>query len=258
MQKLSKRIGIGFLCGIVSVFLMLSMSFFTEPSHYAVAESIEDNIGGSGQGNNTGSGLTSDDLGVGDFIRNHRGMTNEQLRVAGDTLSPLTNAIGYAIGGIIILVVFGIFLMTAFDLAYITFPPIRSLLYPAGSQQQQQQGGGYGGYGGYGGMGGQQQQTSTRQWISDEAIACASLMGGQQQQQQGGGYGGYGGQQQQQQQPQSTKSVISTYFKKRMVFMIMFAICVVVLMSSKLLGTGANLALWFLKLVDTLNGYIPF
>lgn len=222
MLKASKRLGIGLLCVVLSAFLMVSMSFFTEPEHYAVAESLDDSIGGSGRGNNSDSGLSQDDLGIGDFVRNHRGMTDEQLRVAGDTLSPLTNAIGYAIGGIIILAAFGIFLITALDLLYIVFPPIRPLLYPAGQQQQ----GGAGGFGG-GGFGG----------------------GGF-----GGGYGGGG----QQQQPQSAKSVISTYFKKRMVFMIMFALCVVVLMSSKLLGTGANLALWFLKLVGTLNGYIPF
>ena len=271
MLKASKRLGIGLLCVVLSAFLMVSMSFFTEPEHYAVAESLDDSIGGSGRGNNSDSGLSQDDLGIGDFVRNHRGMTDEQLRVAGDTLSPLTNAIGYAIGGIIILAAFGIFLITALDLLYIVFPPIRPLLYPAGQQQQGGAGGfggggfGGGGFGGgYGGGGQQQPAGSTRQWISDEAIACAALMGGGQQQQGGaggfggggfgGGYGGGG----QQQQPQSAKSVISTYFKKRMVFMIMFALCVVVLMSSKLLGTGANLALWFLKLVGTLNGYIPF
>lgn len=262
MTRASKKFGIGVICFIISAFLMVSMSFFSEPTNYAVAESLGDNLGGgTGNGNNTDNGLTESDLGTADFIRNHRGMTDEQLKTAGATLSPLTNAIGYAIGGIVIIASFGMFLMTALDLLYITFPPMRPLLYPGGAQQQGQQGGGYGGYGM--GMQGQQQQGggSTRQWISDEAVACAALMGGGQQQgQQGGSYGSYGMgvQGQQGQQQQSTKSVIGTYFKKRMVFMIIFGICVVVLMSSKLLGTGANLALWFLKLVGTLNGYIPF
>ena len=44
----------------------------------------------------------------------------------------------------------------------------------------------------------------------------------------------------------SKKSVIGMYFKKRIFFMILLAICAIVLTSSVLLGTGVNLALWLL------------
>jgi hypothetical protein len=50
--------------------------------------------------------------------------------------------------------------------------------------------------------------------------------------------------------------VIKVYFKKRLVFMILFAICIVVLTSSVLIGTGANLALWVLKILDAINKLI--
>lgn len=253
--------------GVAAILLVVFMAFclFSLLSvgvspRYMLAEELGDSIGSSGEGV-----ISEDDLGMADFIRKHRSMTNEQLQVASQTVSPLTNMIGYLIGGVVVLTAFGIFLITALDLAYIGFPPIRKLLYPAGAQQAQQ-GGAMPGMGMGMGMGsGMQggQPASTRQLISDEAVACAALMGGGQQQQSGGmgsGYGmsgGYGQAGGQQQQQMSTKSVITTYFTKRIVFMVMFGLCIVVLLSSALLGTGANLALWFLKLINTLNGYIP-
>lgn len=233
-------------------------------------EDYEDSGGSEGSDGLTGN-LDSDDEGVADFIGNHRGMTDSQLRLASRTLSPLTNLIGNCIGGIIVLAAFGLFVMTAADLLYIAFPPIRPLLYTGAQQQGGAMGGmggmGTGGYGMRGGMGmGGAQQPKIRQWISDEAVQCAAMMGGAQQQggamggmEMGGyGMGGMGGMGMQGQDSQANvKSVIGTYFKKRIVFMILFAICVVVLMSSKLLGTGVNLAAWLLKLLDTLNAYMP-
>ena len=55
----------------------------------------------------------------------------------------------------------------------------------------------------------------------------------------------------------STKSVILTYFKKRVFFMILLAICLITLTSSIFLGTGVNIAKWLTQLVELLNSYIP-
>ena len=223
------------------------------------ASTLEDNIGGGGSSLDAVT-ISPDDQDVGNWIKNQRGMTGEQLNKASVTLAPLTNMIGYAVGAIVVAVFSLVFLMTALDLLYIVFPPIRGLLYDGGGQQQGGMGGGMGMMGGMGAMGGQQAQ-KPRQWISDEAVQCAALMGGGQQQQggMGGGMGMMGGMGAMgaNQQEQSTKSVIGTYFKKRIFFMILLAVCAIVLTSSALLGTGVNLAQWGLKLINMVNGYIP-
>lgn len=222
------------------------------------ASTLEDNIGGGGSSLDAVT-ISPDDQDVGNWIKNQRGMTGEQLNKASVTLAPLTNMIGYAVGAIVVAVFSLVFLMTALDLLYIVFPPLRGLLYDGGGQQQGGMGGGMGMMGGMGAMGGQQAQ-KPRQWISDEAVQCAALMGGSQQQggmgggmRMMGGMGAMGANQQE----QSTKSVIGTYFKKRIFFMILLAVCAIVLTSSALLGTGVNLAQWGLKLINMVNGYIP-
>lgn len=247
-----------FMLVLGNVFFMAS--FADIPQVYA----MEDNVGSEGVFNGS---ITEDDKGVGDWISKQRGMTNDQLNTASRTLSPLTNMAGYFVGGCVAVIFAGVFVMTGLDLIYITIPPVRSLLYDGANQQGGMQGGmGMGGMGYGQGMmgggmmgGGQQQGAKPRQWISDEAVQCAALMGGAQQQggMQGGmGMGGMMGGAQQQ-QPMNTKSVISVYFKKRIFFMILLAICAIVLTSSALLGTGVNLAEWLLKLIDMVNGYVP-
>lgn len=274
-QVAVRRVAIA-LCLMLMLMGVMAVQSIVSTPQYVVAEELGDDLSDTEEYEDEGTfegNLDADDEGVADFIGNYRGMTNGQLRLASRTLSPLTNLIGNVIGGIIVFASIGMFLMTAADLFYIAFPPIRPLLYPAG---QQAQGGAMGGMGmggyGMGGMrggmmgGGATPQGKQRQLISDEAVQCAAMMGGGQQAQGGamgamggmgmgmGGMGAMGGQQDTQ---ANVKSVIGTYFKKRIVFMVLFAICVVVLLSSKLLGTGVNLASWILKLLDTLNSYMP-
>ena len=213
--------------------------------------------------------ISEDDQNIADWIGNQRGFTSDQLETASDTLSPITNMIGYLIGAIFVLACAGVFLITALDLLYIAVPPIRNLLYKAGTDGTGAYTGGgmAGGYGrgmmgmGMAGAGGAAGGTNKpTQWVSDEAVQCAALMGGSAQAQNGGGMMGggmYGGMQGQPQQQMSTKSVIGTYFRKRIFFMILLVLCVIILTSSALLGTGVNLALWGVKLIDMLNGYIP-
>lgn len=263
---------------LLAVLLVFSFMFIcasvTAPARqitvYA-AEDLGDNLGTSEENSEgmMGGSVTEDDQEVGNRISNQRGMTGEQLNEASENLSFVTNFIGYVVGGIVILIFAGLFLITALDLLYITFPPVRNLLYKAGTDGTGAYTGGgmAGGYGrgmmgmGMAGAGGAAGGTNKpTQWVSDEAVQCAALMGGSAQAQNGGGIMGggmYGGMQGQPQQQMSTKSVIGTYFRKRIFFMILLVLCVIILTSSALLGTGVNLALWGVRLIDMLNGYIP-
>lgn len=206
---------------------------------------------------------SSDANDVGNWIKSQRGLTGEQLGVASNTLSPLTNTIGYLVGGIVVIIFAGITLITALDLLYIAIPPVRNLLYKAGTDGTGaytggMPGGGYnrGGMGmmGMGGVGGASGGTAKpTQWVSDEAVQCAALMGGSAPNQAGGPMGPGA-------QPNAqvnTSSVITAYFKKRAFFLVVLAICVIILTSSALLGTGVNLAQWGIKLINIANGYIP-
>lgn len=234
-------------------------------------ENLGDDLsGGSGGGSSGGEmgTISEDDQNVADWIGTQRGFTSDQLQKASDTLSPITNMIGYLIGAIVALASVGIFLITALDMLYIAFPPIRNLLYKAGTDGTGAYTGGgmAGGYGrgmmgmGMAGAGGAAGGTNKpTQWVSDEAVQCAALMGGSAQAANGAGMAGgmYGGMQGQAQQQQSTKSVIGTYLRKRAFFIILFVICMVVLTSSALMGTGANLAQWGIRIINMINGYIP-
>ena len=200
---------------------------------------IEDNLGSEYNDYN--------DNGIGDYLKNHKSMTSEQLEKASETVSPITNIFGYLMGGIIALTSGGIFLITAIDLLYIAIPPIRGILYKSEGSSSM-------GMGGYG-MRGQMSQSSGSkfQLVSDEAVLCVNAGAGSSQSMGMGGYGMQGSMQ----QNAGGKSIISTYLKKRMIFIILFAICTVILTSSILLGTGVNLAKWGMKLIEILNNSIP-
>lgn len=222
-------------------------------------------------GENGGSDTYNDDTGVANFLKGNRAMNAEQLETASEKLSPFTNVIGYIIGGIISIVSVGIFLITAIDLLYIGIPFLRTFLYtPNTDGTGAMTGGRMGGYGmgRYGGMGGMAQQpVKRRQWVSDEAVQCAALMGGSaataNQGGYGGVYGGYGGmggmaqQNPAEAEGMTTKSVILVYFKKRAFFIIIFTISTILLTSSLFVGTGVNLAQWIAKLIGMLNNSIP-
>jgi hypothetical protein len=99
------------------------------------------------------------------------------------------------------------------------------------------------------------QSTRKIQWVSDEAVQCAAMLGGSSGTEgmgmmNRGGMGGYGSQPQAQ---MSKASVIKTYLVKRAFFMVILAICIIVLMSSVLLGTGVNLANWGIKIIDAIR-----
>ena len=197
---------------------------------------------------------------VGDYLQGYNPVTEDNMQKASVLASPIANAIGTLTGFIMIVVMAWIFAQTAIDLAYISMPFLRPTL--DGGQGQQQ--GGMGGMGMRGGMGmgmqgGMGQQGGGRCWVSDEAIlAIQGANAGQQ-----GGMGGMGGMGMgmqggmgQQQQQQGGKTPIITYFGKRVVFYIFFAICSVVLLSSIFTDCGINLAALIEKIMTRINGSI--
>lgn len=223
-----------------------------------------------------------------DYMRGYTPITAENMAVASDTMSPIVSFCGTVAGAIMTFALAGIFVVTALDMVYIGLPFTRGFLNPqyAGGMAMQAGGGQVGGYGGYGGYGrgmmggmmgggmaqgqpaGGMEHGIRRKWISDEADYCVRTFagGGMAQQPQmggmmGGGMGmgmgmGMGGMQQPQQQAMPVKSVIGEYLKKRMLFIVIFAVCSVVLMSSILLDCGINLAELLQKVLQKVNGEI--
>lgn len=208
----------------------------------------------------------NDDSGTSDILKNS-GISKDSMARGSEIASPLVNLIGYVVGAIVAITATAIFLITALDLLYIAFPPVRGLLYQGGTDGVGQMTGGrmggmYGGFGGAGAMGGYgggsmpQSQSGIlgkKQWVSDEAISAVALLGGSAP---AAGVDAFGGTQMNT-QAASKKSVIASYFAKRAVFMVLFAIATVVLTSSILIGTGLNLAEWIMSLIVSANNYIP-
>lgn len=198
--------------------------------------------GNTAQEQQVDQGSNSRDAGaLGDALQNYSPITDDNMSQAQALANPITNIIGNIIGAIVLLTAAGIFLITALDLAYIAMPFTRPLL------------------------------TSKHQLVSDEALAAVGgASGGQQAGGMGspmgspmGGMGGMGspmgspmGGGMGGQQKQSTKSVITTYFKKRVVFMVIFAVATVILTSSILTGVGINLAALLTEIINKLNSII--
>ena len=191
--------------------------------------------GNTAQEQQVDHGSNSRDAGaLGDALQNYNPITDDNMSQAQALANPITNIIGNIIGAIVLLTAAGIFLITALDLAYIAMPFTRPLL------------------------------TSKHQLVSDEALAAVGgASGGQQAGGMGSPMGGMGGMGSPMgggmgagQQKQSTKSVITTYFKKRVVFMVIFAVATVILTSSILTGVGINLAALLTEIINKLNSII--
>ena len=193
------------------------------------------NLDGMESGGTGGSSLNADDAAVGDIIRNHRGMTAEQMATASNALSPFTNFCGTVVGGAVALIYAGVFVITAADLLYISLPPLRPLL-----------------------LKNQQGEGSKLQLISDEAFSIVANGGNGGGSSSGGDMmgGGFGAQPQSSGSGKSSSKIVA-YFKARFVFMIFLVITTMVLTSSVIMGTGVNLAEWGLKLLQSFNDFIP-
>ena len=221
MTRVSRKMG--FVLGILLLMLCIV------PKSTVYAQNL-DNIGTTQSEGNDSDGAVSD------YLKGYNPVTDDNMKQAGTYASPLVSMIGVVSGFIVMIVSALIFLVTALDLAYIGVPFLRPYLNPnygsGGGQSAGGMGMGGGMYGGsMGGMGASQggQASGGKVFVSDEAIACVSMAssGGQQGGMSGGMYGGsmgsMGASQGGQQQP--TKSVIFTYLKKRIFFLIIFYIC---------------------------------
>ena len=164
----------------------------------------------------------------------------------------LTDIIGYAISLLVILTFLGIGLITALDVLYMAFPPVRSFLYTAGTD-------------GAGGMSGMNMSGNSsiggRQWVSDEAVQVASMLGGSAQatgHAPGMGMGmpmgmmGMPGAQSPQKQQGGGRVAIGVYLQKRVVFLFFLGLASVLLFTSAFTDFGINVGGMVLELLSML------
>ena len=163
------------------------------------------NNGGNSQGDNGGDRATSnqdttnvntvdrtDPNNISNQLKGYRPVKSEDIQNARKNSGWLTDIIGMAISLLIILTFAFTGFITAADLLYLYFPPIRKFLYSAGTDGT----GGMTGMGGMGGMGGNSGGSTSflgLQWVSDEAVAVSSMLGGSAQATGHGGGGMMGG-----------------------------------------------------------------
>lgn len=199
---------------------------------------------------------------VGDMF-NGIGVDAESAKEANEYVAPLAKTANFIFSLILGLTFMAMFVITALDLLYIGVPPIRSLLYSG-----EQSSGGGGGFGGGGFGGGQQQSGSKKQFISDEAVAVLGSSGGSSSGGGGGfggggggfggggfGGGGFGGGGAQQET--SKKSVLISYFKKRVVFLVAFGVVAILLSSTLFTDIGISIGNWVFNRLIGINDSIP-
>lgn len=216
---------------------------------------------------------SSDDNPLTGYMKKYKPITEDNMKQAGVVATPIVNAIGTVTGFVLLIVMAGVGLITALDLAYIGIPRLRPLLAPnaggtqAGGMSSPMGGMGMHGRGMMGGgmMGGSPQPSAGgHQWVSDEALASVAMAGafvqpaGGGMSPMGGGMGMMGGGMMggTPQQPVKQSSVIFTYLKKRVFFVILFVVALILLTSSVLLDCGINIAELSIKVFNKLNGNI--
>lgn len=272
MKTLFKKMSLFTVACCMFVMLSSTLAFatggsdldeLTSGSEGQTQESSSDN---QATGDKYNSGLT-------DYLQSYTPVTDENIQSASTIASPIVNVIGNIIGFLTVVTAALIMLVTAVDLLYIGVPFTRPHLNPNYAMGGAQGGGmgmspmgGMGAMGGYGGMrggmmaggmGGGQAEAPKHCWVSDEAIACIQPAGQQGGMMAGGMMAGgmmAGGMQPQQQQ--NTKSCILMYFKKRVVFIVVFTVAMIMLTSSVFTDCGINLAQLLFKIMDKVNGAI--
>lgn len=186
----------------------------------------------------------NDDAGISNMLRNQHPVTKDSLNRAQSGVAPIVRMISGFISLILVLLSVWIFAQSAIDLVYLVVPVSRGMLNPnmaAGGATMGAMGGGMG----MGGMGGGAQVSGNggKKWISDEAEQALN-------EGQAGSVGaangamgmnmGMGmGMAPQQNKP---KNVLGIYLKKRIGFMILFAISLVVLFCTVPLTFGTTAA----------------
>ncbi|MEC2463375.1 hypothetical protein P9X10_00490 [Bacillus cereus] len=243
----------------VGVSTAFFMAVFKAQTTFAEYDDVNsggyDAVNGSGGGRSSFNGGTSTPSEV---FKGYNPVTSEQMEQGRYWASPLTNVLGIGIGVIMSATFAWVFFQTALDLLYWAVPPLRGLL---ARQNPAMQGGGMMG------MQPQQQQSSGRSivCVSDEMLQAMEEAGNQASQGgMGGGMpmggGGMGmppmGGMGMQQAPPSRKNVLVTYFKKRILSVVILGVCATVLFSSMLLDTGINMGQFVLKIISYINDVI--
>lgn len=264
-----KRLGIyrTLLCAIMCVVCLMfgSTAIFAtdiEQANKQLQQSYNNSVNSSATSTTEQSSSVPDygQGSVSDYLKGYTPVTKGNMNKASSLASPIVNFIGMLIGLVCVITTAGVGLITALDLLYIAIPPVRGFLYE-GAQQQGGMGmaGGMGMGGMHGGMGigGMQPQGGARRirWVSDEVVATVAMC---QPQGQGGGMmaGGMGMGMQGAQQNMSTKSTISVYLKKRIFFLVLFAVASIVLLSTVFTDCGINVAALVMKVMAKVNGSI--
>lgn len=269
---MKKRLYTSLVCGA----MLLGVGFTPVVSHFVNNDTnivyALDNFGNSSDNGNstkenttnsaeTNSGTTGDvNTGTGqrqgsdvsDTLKGFKPVTKEDMAKARQSSSWLTDIIGYAISFLVILTFLGIGLITALDVLYMAFPPVRSFLYTAGTD-------------GAGGMSGMNMSGNSsiggRQWVSDEAVQVASMLGGSAQatgHAPGMGMGmpmgmmGMPGAQSPQKQQGGGRVAIGVYLQKRVVFLFFLGLASVLLFTSAFTDFGINVGGMVLELLSML------
>ena len=269
---MKKRLYTSLVCGA----MLLGVGFTPVVSHFVNNDTnivyALDNFGNSSDNGNstkenttnsaeTNSGTTGDvNTGTGqrqgsdvsDTLKGFKPVPKEDMAKARQSSSWLTDIIGYAISLLVILTFLGIGLITALDVLYMAFPPVRSFLYTAGTD-------------GAGGMSGMNMSGNSsiggRQWVSDEAVQVASMLGGSAQatgHAPGMGMGmpmgmmGMPGAQSPQKQQGGGRVAIGVYLQKRVVFLFFLGLASVLLFTSAFTDFGINVGGMVLELLSML------
>lgn len=238
------------------------------------------NQGNSNQGNSGGNGgndrATSnqdttnvntvdrtDPNNISNQLKGYRPVKSEDIQNARQNSGWLTDIIGMGISLLIILTFAFTGFITAADLFYLYFPPVRKFLYSAGTD-------GTGGMTGMGGNGGGSTSFLNLQWVSDEAVAVSSMLGGSAQANghggmmnggfgggfgggYGGGFGGGFGAQPNDVQQKGGKSVIRVYLGKRIVALTLLGVASVLLFTSAFTDFGINAGGMILNILSVIQ-----
>ena len=179
-------------------------------------------------------------------------MDEESVALAKETAAPIIKVLNTVIAIILAIIGTAMMLVTMLDLAYLAIPFIRKYLDGGRADAMQETGGmggmsgmGMMGSSGYGGRsGGQVASTGIGRLVSDEAIAA--YMECKPQAQQGGMGMGMGAPA----PAPKTKMVLTTYFKKRVIFLVMMGVCVAVFATTTFTDLGLKLGMLIVEKVS--------
>lgn len=248
----------GSLSALLVVFILSTMM--------AIPVFADDLDGLTGDGTTVSQDAGSSGQGVGalgEALQDYNPVSDENVANAQEIASPIVNLIGNAVGVITLVVGAAIFLITAIDFIYIGLPPFRGLLTSrwqlpsdeaiAVVQPPMQNGMQNGMAGGMNGMSGGMGGMGMRGGMGMNGMSGGMGMNGM-----GGMAGGMNGMQNGMQNGQQMpfKSCITAYLKKRVVFLVIFTIALILLTSSAITGMGINLAALLFKVIEKINEMI--